>query len=71
MFFRYFMIISPLERAMALHLNKLESPSLKDAWLKLAQWYWRRSKKCEKFTDRRTDAARLVIRKAYLSFQLR
>ena len=30
----------------ALHLNKLESPSPKDAlcqvWLKLAQWFWRR-----------------------------
>ena len=29
-----------------LHLNKLESPSLKDAlcqdWLKLARWFWRR-----------------------------
>ena len=31
---------------MALHLNKFESPSPKDAlcqvWLKLAQWFWRR-----------------------------
>ena len=31
---------------MVLHLNKLESPSPKDAlcqvWLKLAQWFWRR-----------------------------
>ena len=36
----------PLEKGVALHLNKLESPSLKDAlcqvWLKLAQWFWRR-----------------------------
>ena len=49
----------PLEKGWALHLNKLESPSPKDAlcqvWLKLAQWFWRRRWKCEKFTDRRTD----------------
>ena len=35
----------PLEKGGALHLNKIESPSLKDAlwqvWLKLAQWFWR------------------------------
>ena len=34
-----------LEKGRALHLNKLESPSPKDAlcqvWLKLAQWFWR------------------------------
>ena len=36
----------PLEKGRALHLNKLESPSPKNAlclvWLKLAQWFWRR-----------------------------
>ena len=36
----------PLEKVGALHLNKLESPSPKDAlcqvWMKLAQWFWRR-----------------------------
>ena len=73
----------PLEKGGALHLNKLESPSPKDAlcqvWLKLAQWFWRRRWKCEKFTDgqtdgrtdRQTDDGRQVIRKAHLSFQLR
>ena len=49
----------PLEKGGALHLNKLESPSPKDALcqvgLKLAQWFWRRRWKCEKFTDGRTD----------------
>ena len=39
--------------------KKIESPSPEDAlcqvWLKLVQWLWRRSWKCEKFTDRRTD----------------
>ena len=36
----------PLEKGGALHLNKFESPSPKDAlcqvWLKMAQWFWRR-----------------------------
>ena len=38
--------LSPLGKGQGLHLNKLESPSPKDAlckiWLKLAQWFWRR-----------------------------
>ena len=42
--FRYYL---PLEKGVAIHLNKIESPSPKDAlcqvWLKLAQWFWRRS----------------------------
>ena len=46
MYFGYFRIISPWKRAGPLHLNKLESPSPKDAlcqvWLKLALWFWRR-----------------------------
>ena len=54
--FRYYL---PLEKGGALHLNKLESPLPKDAlfqvWLKLAQWFWRRRWKCEKFTDGQTD----------------
>ena len=49
----------PFGKGVALHLNKLESPSPKDTlwqvWLKLDQWFWRRRWKCEKFTDRRTD----------------
>ena len=44
----------PLEKGRILHLNKLESPSSKDAlcqvWLKLALWFWRSRWKCEKFT---------------------
>ena len=39
----------PLEMGGALHLNKLESPSPKEdlyqVWLKLAQWFLRRSRK--------------------------
>ena len=48
----------PLEKGWALHLNKLQSPSLKEGfcqvWLKLAQWFWRRGWKCEKFTTTTT-----------------
>ena len=37
----------PLEKDVALHLNKRESPSSKDplcqVWMKLAQWFWRRN----------------------------
>ena len=47
MYFHYFIFnYLPLEKGRALHLNKFESPSSKDAlgqvWLKLAQWFWRR-----------------------------
>ena len=45
MYFRYFNYL-PFEKGGALHLNKLEFPSTKNAlcqvWLKLAQWFWRR-----------------------------
>ena len=57
--FSLFQNYLPLEEGGALHLNKLESPSPKDAlcqvWLKLAHWFWRRRWKCKKFTDGRTD----------------
>ena len=53
--FLLFCYYLPLEKGGALLLNKLESPSPKDAlcqvWLKFAQWFWRRWWKCEKFTD--------------------
>ena len=48
----------PLGKGKNPYLNKLESPSPKDAlcqvWLKLAQWFWRRRWKCEKFTTTTT-----------------
>ena len=51
----------PLEKVGAFHLNKLESPSPKDAlsqvWLKLTQWFWRKrweSKQCTPKQRRRT-----------------
>ena len=70
------------EKWIVLHLNKLESPSSKGAlcqvWLKLAQWFWRRRWKCEKFTTTittttttTTDNGQTLIRKAPLSLRLR
>ena len=68
----------PLKKGGSFHLNRLDSPSPKDALcrvlLKLAQWFWRRSWKCEKFSDGWTDGrtgGRTDDRKAHLSFQLR
>ena len=64
----------PFGKDVALDLNKLESPSPKDTlcqvWLKLAQWFWRRRRKCENFTMT-TDNGQIVIRKAHLSLWLR
>ena len=49
----------PLEKDGALSLRKLKSCSPKDTlcqvWLNLAQWFWRRRWKREKFTDRQMD----------------
>ena len=51
--FLQFLYYLPLEKGGALHMNKFESPSPKDAlchvWLKWDQWFWRRRWKCEKF----------------------
>ena len=44
-------VISPLGKGR--RSSFVQSPSLKDAlyqvWLNLAQWFWRRRRKCEKF----------------------
>ena len=57
--FLLFCYYLPLEMDNPFHLNNLESPPPKNdlcqVWLKLAQWFWRRSRKCKRFTDRRTD----------------
>ena len=69
----------------ALHFNKFETPSPNDAlcqvWLKLAQWFWRRRWKCEKFTTTTTTTmttttttmnnGQILIRKPHLSLRLR
>jgi hypothetical protein len=48
----------PLGQGCPLHLNNLESPPFKNdlcqVWLKLTQWFWRRSQKC-KTDDRRSE----------------
>jgi hypothetical protein len=40
-------LLSPLGEGLSLPLNKLESPSPKDdlckVWIKLVQWFWKRS----------------------------
>ena len=64
MYFRYLCNYLPLEKGGALHLNKLESLSSKDALcqvlLKLAQWFWRRRWKCEKFTTTTTTTTTIT-----------
>ena len=64
----------PLGKGNPLHFNNLESTPPKDdlcqVWLKLAQRFWRRSRKCKR-TDGRTDDRQRAIRIAHLSFQLR
>ena len=56
----------PLEKAW-LYLNKLESPSPKDAmcqvWLILVQWFWKR--KCEKFPIMPTMTTTLKTNKVW------
>jgi hypothetical protein len=70
----YFLVFRnylPLKKGVTLHLNKTESPPSKDNlcqdWLKLAQWFWRRSWKCKSL---QTDNGQQVIGIAHLSFQL-
>ena len=61
--FQYFLLFCdylPLEKGNPLYFNNLESPTPKDdlcqVWLKLAQRFWRRSRKCKSLqTDRQTD----------------
>ena len=66
----------PLEKGGALHLNKLETPSPKDAlcqvWLKLTQWFWRKDENVTSLRQQQRrwttmDNGQIVIRKAHLS----
>jgi hypothetical protein len=66
----------PLEKGNSLHLKNLESPppnnNLCQVWLKLAQLFWRRSRKCKSLqTDGQTDDRQRAIRIAHLSFHLK
>ena len=53
MYFRYFVIISPLEKRVALHLNKVDSPSSKGCFVQTLVEIGLVVME-EKFTDRRT-----------------
>ena len=69
-----------LERAWSV-IRTTETPSSKDAlcqvWLKLAQWFWRTRRTCEKFTTTSTttttttDNGHIENRKAHLSLLIR
>ena len=67
--FAFILLLYPLIN----YLNKLESPSPNDAlcqmWLKMAQWFWRRTQKCEKCTKTQTDKGQISIKKAHISLQ--
>jgi hypothetical protein len=71
-YFYSFAIISPCRMVIPFIWKKLETPSspkddLRQVWLKLAQWFWRKSRKCKSL---QTDG-QPAIRIAHLSFQLR
>jgi hypothetical protein len=63
----------PLEKGQSPLFEQFRIPSPKDdlnqVWLKLAQWFWTRSRKCKSFS-RRTEGQR-AIRITHFSFQLR
>ena len=63
--FIIFFLISnylPFKKILVPNFHNFESSEPKNAlcqvWSKLVQWFWRRSQKCEKFTDRQTDDRR-------------
>jgi hypothetical protein len=66
--FLLFCYYLPLGKGIPLHLNNLQSPPPEDNFCqvlsKLAQWFWRRSRKCKSFQTERWTIA-------HLSFQLR
>jgi hypothetical protein len=71
--FLHFCYYLPFEEDLALYLNNLEFPLPKDdlcqLWLKLACWFWRRSRKVKVY--KQTDDGQRAIRIAHLTFQLR
>jgi hypothetical protein len=60
--FLLFCYISPLGERQSPSFEQTWIPSPKDdlcqVWLKLAQWFWKRSRKCKSFTDRQTTDKR-------------
>jgi hypothetical protein len=53
------LLLFPLEEEIALHMKNFESPlpisDLCQFWLRLAQWFWRRSEKCKCLTNRKNE----------------
>ena len=78
-YFCIFVIISPLKGAWSFIWTHLKPPLPKDdvyqVWLNLAKRFLRRSRKCEKLTDRqmdgRTDDGQKAIRIAHLNLRFR
>jgi hypothetical protein len=66
------LLLSPLGEGQSPSFEQFRIPSPKDdlcqVWLKLVQWFWRRSRKSKSL---QTDDRQKAIRKAHLSFQLR
>jgi hypothetical protein len=65
------LLLSPLGEGQSPSFEQFRIPSPQGlfvpSWLKLAQWFWRRSRKCKSLQT----AGQRVIRIAHLSFQLR
>ena len=63
--FRYYL---PLEKDRLLLWTNLGC--FVRSWLKLAKWFWKRRRKCDKFTTTMTDNGQIVIRKARAHYSL-
>ena len=74
MYFRCFVLISPLEKFVAHYFNKIKSPLSKNALCQVENGpvvleMKMKSLQTDGRTDRQTDDRQQVIRKAHLSFQ--
>ena len=70
MYFHFFDIIPPLEKGVALHLNKLESPSLKDAlfWILVEIGLVVREQKLKMWKSLQTDIQTKGDQKSLIKF---
>jgi hypothetical protein len=69
-------LLSPVGEGRSLSIKQTWNPFPKDdlcqIWLKLSQWFWKKSWICKSLhTDRQTDDGQQAIRITHLSFQLR
>ena len=74
MYFRYFVMVSPLENSVVLHLKKNKFPSLKDViyqrLVKIGSMDLEKMMKMRK-VYRQMDDGQQAIRKSHLSFHFR